>query len=205
MKRAAMLFGLFAGARRVPGRRSKPVSWGECRWRSNSQLSGASQRRGVGYLQAGGHESQTSPGTKPETSSGSKPESESESELRPRLESEPRAESEPGTQSRSGAAVEEAKRSQAIAQLPQHVADTDVTANAMRRATQAAFGQDQLIRDVQTFRNPQTGDTFELSNLHDHACLGGNNEYLMSDDPNFNPNGQLNENWTSLQPVRPQP
>jgi hypothetical protein len=28
---------------------------------------------------------------------------------------------------------------------------------------------------------------------------------LMSDDPNFNPNGQLNGNWTSLQPVRPQP
>lgn len=103
--------------------------------------------------------------------------------------------------------IEEAKRSQAIAQLQQHVADTinEVTANAMRGSNQAAFGQDQLIRGVQTFRNPQTGDTLELSNLHDHAWLGGNSEYLMSDDPNFNPNGQLNGNWTSLQPVRPQP
>jgi Cysteine rich repeat len=102
--------------------------------------------------------------------------------------------------------IEEAKRSQMIAQFQQHVADTlnEVTANAMRGANQAAFGEDQIIRGVQTFRNPQTGDTFELSNLHDHAW-SGNNEYVMSDDPNFNPNGQLNGNWTSLQPVRPQP
>ena len=103
--------------------------------------------------------------------------------------------------------IEEAKRSQIIAQFQQHVADTvnEVTANSMRGANQAAFGADQNIRGVQTFRNPQTGATFELSNLHDHAWLNGTNEYVMSDDPNFNPNGQLNGNWTSLQPVRPQP
>jgi hypothetical protein len=27
----------------------------------------------------------------------------------------------------------------------------------------------------------------------------------MSDDPNFNPNGNLNGNWTEVQVVRPQP
>jgi hypothetical protein len=103
--------------------------------------------------------------------------------------------------------IEEAKRSQIIAQFQQHVADTinEVTANAMNGANQAAFGQDQLIRGVQTFRDPQNGATFELSNLHDHAWLNGTNEYVMSDDPSFNPNGHLNGNWTSLQPVRPQP
>ena len=103
--------------------------------------------------------------------------------------------------------IEEAKRSQMIAQFQQHVADTinDVTANSMRGANQAAFGQDQNIRGVQTFRNPQTGATFELSNLHDHAWLNGTNEYVMSDDPNFNPNGKITGNWTSLEPVRPQP
>jgi hypothetical protein len=103
--------------------------------------------------------------------------------------------------------VEEAKRSQMIAQFQQHVADTinEVTANSMRGANQAAFGADQNIRGVQTFRNPQTGATFELSNLHDHAWLNGSNEYVMSDDPNFIPNAQLNGNWTSLQPVRAQP
>jgi hypothetical protein len=103
--------------------------------------------------------------------------------------------------------VEEAKRSQIIAQFQMHVAQTinETTANMMRGANQAAFGQDQLIRGVQTFRNPETGATFELSNLHDHAWLNGGNEYIMSDDPNFNPNGKLDGNWSSLQPVQRQP
>jgi hypothetical protein len=103
--------------------------------------------------------------------------------------------------------IEAAKRSQLIAQFQQHVADTvnGVTANSMRGANQSAFGADQLVRGVQTFRDPQTGATFELSNLHDHAWLNGSNEYVMSDDPNFDPNRELNGNWTSLQPVRPQP
>jgi len=28
---------------------------------------------------------------------------------------------------------------------------------------------------------------------------------VMSDDPNFNPNGKLNGNWNQLEVVRPQP
>ena len=47
--------------------------------------------------------------------------------------------------------------------------------------------------------------TFELSNQYDHAWLNGANEYVMSDDPNFNPNGKLNGNWNQLEVVRPQP
>jgi hypothetical protein len=102
---------------------------------------------------------------------------------------------------------EEAKRSAIIAAFQQHVADTinGVVANQQRGANASAFGADQLIRGVQTFRDPSTGGTFELSNKYDHAWLNGSNEYVMSDDPNFNPNGQLNGSWTSLQPVRAQP
>ena len=58
---------------------------------------------------------------------------------------------------------------------------------------------------MQTFRDPSSGATFELSNQYDHAWLNGSNQYVMSDDPNFNPNGNLNGNWTQLQAVRPQP
>jgi hypothetical protein len=103
--------------------------------------------------------------------------------------------------------IEEAKRSAIIATFQQHVAQTinEVTANQIRGADQSAAGMSQIIRGVQTFRNPATGGTFELSNQFDHAWLNGSNEYIMSDDPNFNPNGSLNGNWTSLQPVRPQP
>jgi len=79
------------------------------------------------------------------------------------------------------------------------------TANAERGADAAAFGADQNIRGVQTFRDPTTGGTMELSNLYDHAWLNGSNEYIMSDDPNFNPNTHLSGSWNQLQVVRPAP
>jgi hypothetical protein len=102
---------------------------------------------------------------------------------------------------------EEAKQSAIIAAFQQHVADTinGVVANQQRGSYNAAFGQDQLIRGVQTFRDPSSGATYELSNQYDHAWLNGSNQYVMSDDPNFNPNGKVSGDWSSLQPVRPQP
>ncbi len=102
---------------------------------------------------------------------------------------------------------EEAKRSAIVAAFQQHVADTlnEVTANQMRGANASAFAADQNIRGVQTFRDPSSGGTVEFSKLYDHAWFNGSNEYVMSDDPTFSPNGRLNGNWTSLQPVRPQP
>ncbi|HEY3729910.1 MAG TPA: cysteine rich repeat-containing protein [Steroidobacteraceae bacterium] len=104
-------------------------------------------------------------------------------------------------------AQKEAAQSQIIAALQQKVADTinAVSANQQRGSYNAAFGADQNIRGVQTFRDPTTGGTLELSNQYDHAWLNGSNQYVMSDDPNFNPNGQLTGSWSQLQPVRPAP
>ncbi len=97
-----------------------------------------------------------------------------------------------------------AKQAAMIAAFQRHVADTinGVVANSERGSYNAAFGQDQLVRGVQTFRDPASGATFELSNQYDHAWLNGSNEYLMSDDPSFNPNRSLTGNWTELQVVR---
>jgi Cysteine rich repeat len=94
-----------------------------------------------------------------------------------------------------------------IAAFQNHVAQTlnEVTANAQQGSMNSAFAFDQNIRGVQTFRDPTTGNTMELSNMYDHAWLNGSNEYIMSDDPNFNPNGQLNGSWNQLQVVQPQP
>jgi hypothetical protein len=94
-----------------------------------------------------------------------------------------------------------------VANFQNQVAQTimGVTANAQRGSLNSAFGADQNIRGVQTFRDPTTGRTMELSNQYDHAWLNGSNEYIMSDDPNFNPNGQLLGNWNQLAPVRPAP
>ncbi len=104
-------------------------------------------------------------------------------------------------------AQKEASIDAMVAAFQQHVAETimGVTANAERGAQNSAFGFDQNIRGVQTFRDPTTGYTMEFSNLYDHAWLNGTNEYIMSDDPNFNPNGQLSGNWNQLQVVRPTP
>jgi hypothetical protein len=94
-----------------------------------------------------------------------------------------------------------------LAAFRAHVADVvnGVTANSMAGANQAFLGQDQQIRGVQTFRDPATGGTMELSNQYDHAWLNGANEYVMSDNPNFNPNGNLSGNLNQLEVVQPQP
>jgi hypothetical protein len=78
-----------------------------------------------------------------------------------------------------------------------------VTANMMAGSEASVAGESQIIRGVQTYRNPDTGATFELSNLYDHAWLNDNNEYIMSDGASFNPNSSLNGNWSKLQAVKP--
>jgi hypothetical protein len=80
-----------------------------------------------------------------------------------------------------------------------------VTDNMMRGASVSAMQADQNIRNVQTFRDPTSGKTMELSNLYDHAWLNGANQYVMSDDPNFDPNGNLSGSWNRLQVVQPSP
>jgi len=78
-----------------------------------------------------------------------------------------------------------------------------MSANAQRVSDQGFRANDQNLRDVQTFRDPTTGRKVELSNQYGHAWLNGANEYVMSDDPNFNPNTQLSGSWNQLQPVSP--
>jgi hypothetical protein len=78
-----------------------------------------------------------------------------------------------------------------------------MSANAQRVSDQGFRAADQNLRDVQTFRDPTTGRKVELSNQYGHAWLNGANEYVMSDDPNFNPNTQLSGSWNQLQAVPP--
>ncbi len=58
------------------------------------------------------------------------------------------------------------------------------------------------MRGVETYRNPNTGETVDLSNQYGHAWAGANNEYIVSDSANFDPNVALRGNWTRLEPVR---
>ncbi len=104
-------------------------------------------------------------------------------------------------------AQEMRKQDAIIAAFQQQVIATlqGVTANQQHGSMVAAYGADQLVRGVQTFRDPSTGRTVELSNLYDHAWANGNDRYIVTDDPNFNPNGHINGGWGELQLVRPQP
>jgi hypothetical protein len=104
-------------------------------------------------------------------------------------------------------AQKEAQQDQMIADFQRKVIQTinETTANAQRGSQKSAFGESQIIRGVQTFRDPATGNTMELSSQYDHAWLNGSNEYVMSDDPNFNPNSQLSGSWNQLQVVHPSP
>ena len=60
----------------------------------------------------------------------------------------------------------------------------------------------QMTRGVETFRNPSNGETVELDNRYAHAWTSATGEYLLSDDPNFDPNVALREKWTALQRVK---
>ena len=103
---------------------------------------------------------------------------------------------------------ENAAQSEIVRQLQQYAIETiyGVVDNQQRGSMQSANGMSQLIREVQTFRDPTTGRTFELSNKYDNAWHDPNSQYyVMSDDSNFNPNGKLDGNWTQLELVRPQP
>jgi hypothetical protein len=101
---------------------------------------------------------------------------------------------------------EQQKRQAIVNQTQQDIFRMQQEGAAHRAAAaQSSFeASDQIIRGVQTYRNPETGSTFELSNQYNHAWMNGSNEYIMSDDPNFNPNAHLNGSWTALQPVKPQ-
>ena len=73
-----------------------------------------------------------------------------------------------------------------------------VGANQQRGADQAAVGADRLTREVEPYRDPATGRTYELSFLYGNAWVNGNDndEVVLSGDPNFNPASVFNANWS---------
>ncbi len=62
----------------------------------------------------------------------------------------------------------------------------------------------QVIRGVETYRNPGTGTTIELDNRYGHAWVNNAGEYLLTDQLGFDPNTvQGNtQSWTQLQHVK---
>ena len=107
-------------------------------------------------------------------------------------------------------AAQQAQRqtcAQILRQFQQHelAVIQGVMANQQRGADQAFVAADQLIRGVEPYRDPATGKTYELSNLYGHAWMNANNEFVLSENPNFNPASAFNGDWKPLDHVQPAP
>ncbi|HVP68438.1 MAG TPA: hypothetical protein VMT17_14380 [Anaeromyxobacteraceae bacterium] len=63
----------------------------------------------------------------------------------------------------------------------------------------------QVLRGVETYRDPGSGEKVELSNQYGHAWTNGTGDYILSDSPNFNPNEhkELKGDWRQMQHVEP--
>ena len=57
------------------------------------------------------------------------------------------------------------------------------------------------IRGVQPHRDPNSGDTVELSNLYDHAWRLNDGTYYQTNDPSFNPYVELGIDGQQMDPV----
>ena len=64
-------------------------------------------------------------------------------------------------------------------------------------------GYSQATLGLQTYRNPTTGETFDLSNQYRHAGVNNLNDVVLTDQEGRDPNAAIKGNWTPLQPVRP--
>jgi hypothetical protein len=57
---------------------------------------------------------------------------------------------------------------------------------------------DNYIRGVNDYRDPNSGSVVQLPSGYGEAWSNSNGEYLLSNDPNFNPNTKSTQNWQRL-------
>lgn len=74
--------------------------------------------------------------------------------------------------------------------------------NAQQSADRISEQRSQTMRGVETYRNPSTGETVELSNQYGQAWVNNRGEYLLSDQPGFNPSVTFKEDWKPLEHVK---
>lgn len=66
--------------------------------------------------------------------------------------------------------------------------------------TNLQFSQNQ--RGVETYRNPDTGETVDLNNNYGHAWVNNSGVYLLSDQPTLDPTVANLDNWKPLEIVK---
>jgi len=72
-----------------------------------------------------------------------------------------------------------------------------------QRSEEHVFGQfSQATLGIETYRNPVSGETWDISNQFNHAWINNRNEIVVSDQEGWDPSVALKGDWTALQPVR---
>jgi hypothetical protein len=62
-----------------------------------------------------------------------------------------------------------------------------------------AVDRSRQIRDVDGFFDPHRQEVVELPSGYGHAWANNLGEYILTDNPNFNPNGESNLHWEPMQ------
>ena len=93
--------------------------------------------------------------------------------------------------------------SRIISQTHEEISASRQQAYEQRQASMDRINENysQYQRGVDEYRNPDTGTRVELPSGYTHAWRGLNGEYLVTDNPNFNPNVELHGDWTALEPA----
>ncbi|MCU0558882.1 MAG: hypothetical protein MUD16_01635 [Desulfobacterales bacterium] len=59
----------------------------------------------------------------------------------------------------------------------------------------------EYIRGTETYNDPVRGERVELPSTHRYAWVSRAGEYILTDDPNFNPNVERRGDWVEMQPT----
>jgi hypothetical protein len=57
----------------------------------------------------------------------------------------------------------------------------------------------EYIRGTETYNDPVRGEPVELPSTHNHAWVSRSGEYIMTDNPNYNPNVEQRGDWVEMQ------
>ena len=96
-------------------------------------------------------------------------------------------------------------------ELSRYIARTNDEISAMQRQAferrQAANDRvnrnfSEYIRGVETYQNPVEGRPVELPSGYREAWVSGQGEYILSNDPNFNPNVGSTQTWQQMKRER---
>jgi hypothetical protein len=59
----------------------------------------------------------------------------------------------------------------------------------------------EYIRGTETYNDPVGGEPVELPSGHNHAWVSRSGEYILTDNPNFNPNVERRGDWVEMKPT----